>query len=418
MRPAADLIIINAGELVTLSGSSNKPKFGRQMSELGIIENGALAVSGDRIIACGSYDEVMEEVSKTPETVEIDASGRVVMPGFVDCHTHPVFAGSREDEFERRIKGAGYMDILRSGGGIFSTVRATRAAGREELLQKSLRHLDTMLRFGTTTIEAKSGYGLTVEHELKLLLVMEELNKIHPVDIVPTFLVHAIPPEFSSADEYVDFVINEMLPKMRGKAEYCDIFCESDVFGIEQSRRVLANAMKLGFKLKIHADQLSDTGGAVLASGLHAVSASHLDNVSKEGIDALAKSGTIAVLLPGSSFFLDMAYAPAQEMISKGVAVALATDFNPGSCYTESMQIILTLACIKMKMSPAQAISAATINAAHAVNRASKIGSLEAGKQADVIILDVPNHRMIPYHFGVNHVKTVVKKGNVVMDNI
>ena len=414
MKPAADLIITSANELLTLRGHSSSPKTGKEMDDLGIIPDGCLAISEDRIIACGSMDEVLAEVSETPDTVKIDASSRVVMPGFIDSHTHLVFAGGREDEFEQRIKGAGYLDILKSGGGIFNTVRATRAAGKEELIKKSRKHLDTMLKFGTTTVEAKSGYGLTIEDESKQLQVMKELNKIHPVDVIPTFLVHTTPPEFSSREKYIDFVINNMLPKMRGMAEYCDIFCEHEVFDPEHSLQVLTAAKKLGFKLKIHADQLTDMGCARLAAELHAASASHLDHISREGIDAMANSGTVAILLPGAAFFLGSdTYAPAPEMISRGVAVALATDFNPGSCPTESMQIILTLACITMKMSPAQVINAATINAAHAINRADTIGSLEAGKRADVIILDVPNHKCIPYHFGVNLVQTVIKKGRI-----
>ena len=416
MKPTADLIIINANELLTMSGSSSRPRKGKQMDDLGIIRNGALAISKDKIIACGTSDEIMEGVSKTPDTVEIDASNKLVMPGFIDCHTHLVFAGSREDEFEQRIKGASYMDILKSGGGIFNTVRATRAARKEELIKKSLDRLDTMLKFGTTTIEAKSGYGLTIEDESKQLQVMNELNDIHPIEIIPTFLVHTTPSEFSSSREYIDFVISTMLPKIKGMAEYCDIFCEHNVFDIEQSRLVLTAAKKLGFKLKIHADQLTDMGGAELAARLQAASAGHLDHISRKGIDAMAKSNTIAVLLPGASFFLGYdTYAPASEMISKGVAIALSTDFNPGSCPTESMQIILALACIKMKMSPAQAINAATINAAHAINRAETIGSLEVGKKADLIVLNVQNYKCIPYHFGVNLVQTVIKKGKVVI---
>ncbi len=415
MKPVADLIIFNANELLTLSGSSDRPRTGKQMDDLDIIKNGSVAVSKDRIIACGTSDEVMEEVSKTSGTVEIDASNKVVMPGFIDSHTHLVFAGSRENEFEQRIKGGSYMDILKSGGGIFNTVRATRAAGKGELIKKSSGHLDTMLKFGTTTVEGKSGYGLTIEDELKQLHVMKELNKIHSIEVIPTFLVHATPPEFKSSGEYIDSVIDTVLSKMKGMAEYCDIFCEHNVFDLEQSRRLLTAAKKLGFNLKLHADQLTDMGGAELAASLHAVSASHLEHISQEGIDALAKSGTIAVLLPGATFFLGSdTYAPASEMISGGAAVALGTDFNPGSCPTESMQIILTLACIKMRMSPAQAINAATINAAHAINRAGTIGSLEAGKQADVIILNAPNHKFIPYHFGVNLVRTVIKKGKIV----
>jgi imidazolonepropionase len=416
MKPIADLIIINANELLTVSGNSSSSKTGKQMEDLGIILNGSLAVSKDKIIACGSSDEVIDDVLKTPDTVEIDASNKVVMPGFIDSHTHLVFAGSRENEFEERIKGAAYLDILKSGSGILNTVRATRAASKEELIKKSLKHLDTMLKFGTTTIEAKSGYGLTIEDELKQLQVMKELNKIHPIDVIPTFLVHTTPPEFNSKEDYIDFVINDMLPKMHSTAEYCDIFCEQDVFNLDQSWQVLATAEKLGFKLTIHADQLTDIGCVQLAAKLHATSASHLDHISIEGIEVMANSETLAVLLPGASFFLGSdTYAPASEMISKGIAVALATDFNPGSCPTESMQIILTLACIKMKMSPAQAINAATINAAHAINRADIIGSLEVGKRADIIILDVPNHKCIPYHFGVNLVNNVVKKGKIVV---
>ncbi len=416
MKPTADLIIINANELLTSSGNSSSPKTGEQMEDLGIIRNGSLAVSKDKIIACGNSDEVIENVLKAPDTVEIDASDRVVMPGFIDCHTHLVFAGSRENEFEKRIKGASYLDILKSGGGILNTVRATRAASKEELIKKSLKHLDTMLKFGTTTIEAKSGYGLTIKDESKQLQVMNELNKIHPIDIIPTFLVHTTPPEFNSKDEYIDSVINDMLPKMQGMAEYCDIFCEHDVFNPAQSLKVLTAAKELGFKLKIHADQLADAGCAQLAANLHATSAGHLDHISREGINAMANSETIAVLLPGASFFLGSdTYAPASEMISKGLAVALGTDFNPGSCPTESMQIILTLACIKMKMSPAQAINAATINAAHSIDRADIIGSLEVGKRADIIILDVPDYRWIPYHFGVNLIYNVIKKGKILV---
>lgn len=415
MKPVADLIIFNASELLTLSGGSSGPRTGEQMDDLGIIENGSIAVSKGKIIACGDTDKVKEEVSKTAGTMEIDASSKVVMPGFIDTHSHLVFAGSREDEFEQRIRGASYMEILGSGRGIFKTVSATRAASKEELVKKSSGHLDTMLEFGTTTVESKSGYGLTIEHELKQLHVMKELNRVHQVEIIPAFLVHATPPEFKSPEDYMDLVINDMLPKMQGMAEYCDIFCEHDVFDIEQSRRFLTIAKKLGFKVKIHADQLTDMGGAELAASLQASSASHLEHISREGIDALANSGTIAVLLPGATFFLGSdTYAPASQMMYRGVAVALGTDFNPGSCPTESMQIILTLACLKMRMSPAQAINAATINAAHAVDRADTIGSLEAGKQADIIILDAPGHKYIPYHFGVNLVRTVIKKGKVV----
>ncbi len=413
MRPTADLIITNANELLTLSGHSDKPKNGTHMN-LGLIKAGTLAVSENTIIACGTNDEVLAEVMTTSDTLQVDATGKVVMPGFIDCHTHLVFGGFREDEFEQRIKGASYLDILRSGGGILNTVRSTRAASKAELIEKSLGHLNTMLEFGTTTAEAKSGYGLTIDDEMKQLQVIKELNDLHSIDIIPTFLVHTKPPEFKSNQEYVDFVIKTMLPEMQGMAEYCDIFCEQDVFDIEQSRQVLTAAKNLGFKLKIHADQLTDMGAAQLAASLQATSASHLDHISRKGIEEIAASGTIAVQIPGASFFLSSdTYPPATKMISSGVAVALATDFNPGSCPTESMQIILTLACVQMKMSPSQAICAVTINAAHALDRADTIGSLEVGKQADIIILDVPNYRFIPYHFGVNNVETVIKNGKI-----
>lgn len=416
MRPVADLMILNADELLTLSGNSSRPKTGRQLDDLGIIKNGALAIAKDRIIACGTVDEVESSMSLSPDSIIIDASGKVAMPGFIDCHTHLVFAGSREDEFELRIKGTPYLDILKSGGGIQSTVRATRAASKAELVKKSLGHLDTMLKFGTTTIEAKSGYGLTLESELKQLQVMGELNSLHPVEIIPTFLVHVTPPEFETSDKYIEYVINDMLPGILGMAEYCDIFCEQDIFEPAQCEKVLAAAKMTGFKLKLHADQLTPMGGAQLAADIGAVSASHLDHISQSGIAAMADTGTIGVLTPGASFFLGSeAYPPAPDMISGGMALALATDFNPGSCPSESMQIVLTLACIKMKMTPAQVISATTINAAHAINRGDAVGSLEAGKQADVIILDVPNHKMIPYHFGVNLVSRVVKKGKIVI---
>jgi imidazolonepropionase len=415
MKLTADLVITNANELLTISGNSEKPKTGSQMDDLDIIKNGSLAVSKDRIIACGNSEDVLAQISTTSDTIQIDATGKVVMPGFIDCHTHLVFGGSREVEFEQRIKGANYLDILRSGGGILNTVSATRAASKAELIEKSLNHLDTMLAFGTTTIEAKSGYGLTIDAELKQLQVIRELNDLHPIDLIPTFLVHTTPPEFSSSQSYVDFVISDMLPRMQGMAEYCDIFCEQDVFDIKQSRQVLEAAKNLGFKLKIHADQLTDMGGGGLAADMKATSASHLDHISQKGIEKMINSVTIAVLIPGASFFLGSdTYPPAIDMISRGVAVALATDFNPGSCPTESMQIILTLACLHLKMTSAQAICAATINAAHALDRADVIGSLEVGKQADIIILDVPNYRYIPYHFGVNNVQTVIKKGVIV----
>lgn len=415
-REKADLLIVNAEELVTLVGGE-KPRIGKQMQELGIIRNGGLAIKDGRIAAVGKTSEVTK-VFKA-ETV-ISANGKTVLPGFVDPHTHLVFAGSREDEFQMRVEGAYYMEILSAGGGILKTVRETRKASVEKLVDFGLRRLDVVLEHGTTTVEAKSGYGLATKDELKILDVIRRLDQLHAVDIVPTFLgAHAIPPEFQNSPmNYVKLIVEEMIPKVaeKGLVEFCDVFCEKGVFGLEQSRRILFAGKNHGLKPKVHADEMSMLGGAELAADIGATSADHLLFSSDAGVKGMATKGVVAVLLPAAAFSLMTGrYADARKMIDSGVPAALGTDFNP-SCWVENQQLIIAFASHFMRMTPAEAITAATINAAHAIDRAHEVGSLEVGKKADVIVLDVPNHRFLGYRFGVNLVDKVVKNGRLVVD--
>ena len=416
-REKADLLIVNADELITLAGGNQKPRIGRQMRELGIIPHGALAVKDGRIVTVGKTIEVTKAFKA--ENV-ISANGKIVMPGFVDPHTHLVFAGFREDEFQLRVEGASYMEILSSGGGILKTVRETRKANVERLVDFGLKRLDVMLEYGTTTVEAKSGYGLTTKDELKILEATKRINQLHCVDVVPTFLgAHAIPPEYkANPHDYVNLIIEETIPKVAEKrlAEFCDVFCEKNVFSLEQSKRILVAGKNYGLKPKVHADEMSTLGGAELAADLGAVSADHLLFSSVEGIKAMANKGVIAVLLPAAAFSLMIGrYADARLMIDLGVPVALGTDFNP-NCLVENMQLIIAFACHFMKLTSAEALTATTINAAHAIGKANEVGSLEVGKKADIIILDVPNHKFLGYHFGVNLVDKVVKNGRIVID--
>jgi len=416
-REEIDLLIENANELITIRGGSQKPLLGERMKDLGIIKGGSLAVHKGRIVDVGRRQEIKKRF-ESKET--LDASGKVVMPGFIDPHTHLVFSGSRENEFEMRIQGFTYMEILEKGGGILKTVRETRKASEEELLEACKKTLNIMLEYGTTTVEAKSGYGLTASDEAKCLEVVKLLNEEHPVDIVPTFLgAHAVPPEHkNNPDKYVKLVIDEMIPMVarHGLAEFCDVFCEKGVFSIEQSREILLSGKKYGLIPKLHADEMTKLGGAELAAEVQAISADHLLHTSDDGIKALAKQGVIAVLLPGASLSLmTEKYADARKMIRWSVPVALGTDYNP-SCLVESQQIIIALACRQMRMTPAEAIAATTINAAHAIKRAHVVGSLEPDKKADVIVLDVPNHRFLGYRFGANLVDKVIKDGKLVAD--
>jgi len=413
----ADLLIVNANELVTVEGGSQKPRTGAQMRELGIIRNGSLAVKDGKIVAVGKTAEVTK-VFKAENI--INANGKTVLPGFVDAHTHLVFAGSREDEFQMRVEGASYMEILGAGGGILRTVRETRKASVEKLGDLTIERLDVMLEHGTTTVEAKSGYGLTTKDELKILEVVQRANQLHAMDVVPTFLgAHAIPLEYQGSPlGYVGLVVDEMIPKVaeKGLAEFCDVFCEKGVFGLEQTRRILSAGKNFGLKPKVHADEMSQLGGAELAADFGAVSADHLLFSSDEGLRAMADKGVVAVLLPAAAFCLmNGRFADARVMINFGVPVALGTDYSP-SCMVENMQLVIAFTCHFMRLAPAEAITAATINAAHALGRANDVGSLEVGKRADVVVLDAPNHKFLGYHFGVNLVDKVVKNGRIVVD--
>lgn len=408
---------MNAEELLTLADGGLKPRTGRQMRELGIVRDGALAIREGRIVAVGKTRDVMKTFRA--ENI-ISAKGKVVLPGFVDPHTHLVFAGSREDEFQMRVEGASYMEILSSGGGILKTVRETRRARVEKLVDLGLERLDTMLAHGTTTLEAKSGYGLSTADELKILEATRRLNQLHCMDVVSTFMgANAVPPEYSgNSEEYVGLIIGEMIPKVveKGLAEFCDVFCERGTFSLEQTKRILVRGKNHGLKPKIHADEMSMLGGAEIAADVGAVSAEHLLFSSVEGIKAMVEKGVIAVLLPAAAFSLMMGrYADARLMIDCGVPVALGTGFS-ADCWVENQQLVIAMACHFMRMTPAEAITAATVNAAFAVNRAGEVGSLEVGKRADVIILNVPNHKFLGYRFGVNLADKVIKNGRLVVD--
>jgi imidazolonepropionase len=411
---SVDLIIKNASELLTLSLAFKEEETG-----LGIVQNGALAVKNGKIVWIGKTNELSKSWVLRRNGKEIDATGKVVMPGLIDSHTHLIFAGSREREFEQRLQGLSYLEIAERGGGILSTVEATRKASFEELYLLGKKRLNRMLSRGVTTIEAKSGYGLSLGDELKILEVMRTLGEGHPVDIVPTFLgAHSVPKEFkNNRKDYIDLLTEEMIPRIaEGKlAEFCDVFCEEKAFNLEESRKILETGKRYGLKPKIHADQLSSGGGAELAAEVGAYSADHLEYVSPNGIERMAEKGVTAILLPGASFFLSMKkIPPAREMIGKGVRVALATDSNPGSSMTESLPLIMTMGCTMYRMLPGEVIQATTIWAAKSMGRENDIGRLEAGKQADIAIFDIPNYRYLPYHFGVDHVDTVIKKGKVV----
>jgi imidazolonepropionase len=389
------------------------------MRELAIFRDAAVLVREGVIAAVGDASAV--EPQAETGAVRIDARHSVVMPGFVDAHTHPVFAGTREDEYEMRAEGFSYQEIAARGGGIRSTVRKTREASEDELFGQALPRMRLLLEHGTTTIEAKSGYGLTLDDELKILRVIKRLNAETPLTLIPTFLgAHELPDEYRQArEDYIRLVTDEMLPRVaaEGLARYCDVFCESHVFTVDETRRVLSRAKDLGLRNRIHAEQLSLSGGARLAAVLEAASADHLEWIDDQGINALAQSGVIAVLLPGAVFNLGLSrYAPARAMIEAGLPIALATDFNPGSSPTPSMQMILSIACTQMRMTPAEAITASTINGAYSLDSGDTIGSLEPGKQADLVVYDCPDYRQIPYLFGVNHASVVIKSGRVVFD--
>ncbi len=417
----ATLIIKNATQVVTSRGGSKSPLTGKHQGEITVIEDGSVAICEDKIIAVGTTEEVEKDVDLVPETRIIDARGMVVLPGLVDPHTHVVFGGSREHELSLKLEGVPYLEILARGGGILSSVESTRAASKDELISRGIKYCRQMLAQGTTTAEAKSGYGLSTEAEIKTLEAVLQVDAAQPVDLVPTFLgAHAIPKEYKGdPDRYLDLVINEMLPLVvkNSLARYCDVFCEEGVFSVQQSRRVLAAARDMGLELKIHADEIVPLGGAELAAELGAVSADHLLVISDQGISDMADKGVIGVLLPGTTFYLrEEHFAPARKMIEAGVPVALATDFNPGSSPNNNLQLIINIACLYLRMTPAEVINAITINAAHALGRGSEIGSLEEGKIADIVIFDAPNYDYLAYRYGTNLVSKVVKNGQLVLE--
>lgn len=408
-------LIRNASELVTLAGKA--PRFGADMKEIGLIKDGAVYMEDGVIRRVGRTEEVLRE--GIPEDTEIlDAAGKTVLPGFVDSHTHFIFGGYRAEEFGWRLKGDSYMSIMERGGGINATVEKTRAASLEELKQAGRDRLRTMLEFGVTTVEGKSGYGLDTETEIRQLQAMKELEEEGPLEIVRTFLgPHSVLPEYKGRErEFLDLMLQKVMPevKRQGLAEFADIFTEKNVFSIEDSRYYLNAAKAMGFALKIHADEMVSLGGASLAAETGCISADHLLKASDEGIRALKASGTIATLLPATAFCLKEEFAPARKMIDAGCAVAMASDLNPGSCFTNSIPLLMALGCIYMNMSIEEVITALTINGAAAVGRQDRIGSLEPGKQADIVILRFPSISFIPYHTAINLVETVIKKGEVV----
>ena len=409
----SSLAVLHAAQLVTLNGPK-RPRVGKELSELGIIRDGGLLIRDGKIEKVGSSSEIEKHAG---DSEIVDAHGCVVMPGFVDAHTHLVFAGNRLDDFERRARGETYEQIAKAGGGIWSTVAKTRAATEAELLAQAKEHANWFLRCGTTTVEAKSGYGLTVEDELKILRVMRQLREEMRLEIVPTFLgAHAVPRELSP-DEYLEIVIDQMLPRVSAEklAEFCDVFCERGYFDIDRSRKILSAAKNLGLSLRGHVDQLTNSGGAKLMAEIGATTADHLEQTDEQGIAALQKANVQPVLLPGSVYALGSTRYPcAREMIDAGLEVVLATDFNPGSSPTPSMPMVLSLACTQMKMSPAEAITASTVNAAYSVKRGDKIGSLEPGKLANFVVFDCEDYRELAYWFGMPQTHAVYVRGDCV----
>ncbi len=416
------MLIHSAQQLLTLAGG---PQRGKDLGRLEIIPDGAVLIQDEKIAAIGKTDELRLAYPNEPA---LDASGKVVMPGFVDPHTHAIWAGDRSAEFELRLEGKTYMEILAAGGGILASVRAARTCTLETLLNETRPRLNSMFAYGTTTAEVKTGYGLRTAAELRMLQALLILDKEGPLEIAPTFLgAHAIAPEFRDRpDDYTDLICNTMLPVLNdwwpnqapfAEMPFVDVFCETGAFSLAQSRLILSKARELGFPLKIHADEFDNLGGASLAAELGAVSADHLVKTSQEDIQALAHSDTVAVSLPCTPFGLaDPHYTPARAILEAGGLLAIATDINPGTAWCESMQFAIALACRYLRLTPAQAIAAATINAAAAIARADRIGSLEVGKQADLLVLSVPDYRHLGYRFGINLVQTVIKKGRAYPD--
>lgn len=416
----ADLIIKNIDNLITLRGP-NRARVKKEMREIGLIKNGVIAIKGDKIIYVGE-DKLPKDIETDKNTIFIDGKGKTVTPGLVDSHTHLIHEGSREHELAMKLKGAGYLEILEAGGGIHSTVKATREATFDQLYRKAKNSLDIMLGYGVTTVEAKSGYGLDdFDTEIKQMEVAKKLNEDHHVDIVSTFMgAHAIPPKYKdNPRKFIDLIIGEMIPEVekRKLARFCDVFCEKGVFTVEEAREILEAGLKHGLLPKVHADEIESLGGAELAAEVGCITADHLVAASDKGIDMMAEKGVIANLLPATSFNLQTGkFAKAKKMIEKGVPVALSTDYNPGSCPTENMQLVMSFASIIMKLTPEEVITAATINGAASLKLEDKIGSIEHGKKADLVIFEAPNLDYIIYHFGINHTDKVIKNGKIAFE--
>ena len=412
-------LITGASQLLTLRGGA--PRRGNSLSKLGIVKDGAVLVCDGRIVAVGTRAQV--EIRKDAKQADkLDVGGRVVLPGFVDSHTHLIHAASRAEEYELKIHGASYEEIARKGGGILNSVKKLRAAGAEELKARARTALEGFSSYGTTTVEAKSGYGLDVASELKILQLQKELNSEQPLEIVSTFLAaHVVPAEFrgksNGAGKYIALLLEQMLPEVvnEGLAEFCDVFCDRGAFTRAEARRILSEAKDFGLAPRLHAEQLTRTGATQLGVELGAVSCDHLERVNAADIRALAQSQTVATLLPGCDFHLGWReYAPARKLIESGAVVALATDYNPGTSPTVSVPMVLSLACTQLRMTPAEAIAAATINAAYALRRYKRIGSLEVGKQADLAVFEVEDYREIPYYFGMQLCWMTMKRGEIV----
>lgn len=413
----ADFAIINANELTTFRGKSDRPQIREEMSDLGLVEDGAVAVKDGRIVAVGTTKDVLNKLEKGFEV--IDASGKLVTPGLIDPHVHLVFAGSREEELEAMaVKGIPYLEIKAKGGGMPTTLRKTGEASTEELLKRTAKILDTMLICGTTTIEAKSGYEMTFRGEIRQMEIMNTLGKTHPIDIIPTFMAQGIPFEYENkVDKLTDEIVKKWIPEVAKKkmAEYCDVFCEKGYFNVQQSRRILETGREYGMKLRIHADWLAHSGGAKLGAELGVVSADHLIFTPPEEVEALVRRGVIGTFLPTTPFCYLGTYAKARDIINKGLPIALATDLSAADM-CESMQTMMNIAVLQMKMTTEEALAASTINAAHSIEKAHEIGSLEEGKKADIVVFDAPNHKYLSYHYGINLAEKVFKNGRLVAE--
>jgi imidazolonepropionase len=422
LKHDADLLVVNAGQLLTLAREDGQPRTGAALGDLGIVERGAFAASAGRIVAVGTRDEVEGAIHPRPDCEVVDAGGAVVMPGFVDCHTHTVFAKFRLDEYEWRVAGTPYARIAERGGGIARSVADVHEMDEQSLFAVSERRLVGCMKYGTTTIEIKSGYGLDLENELKMLRVIRRLAKKSPMTVVATFLgAHSLPKSYGDRrEEFIKLVTEEMIPAVaaEGLAEYNDVFSETGVFTVEEAERILRAGQRVGLKARLHADELDDTRSAELAARIGAVSADHLTKINPRGMAGMVGAGVFAVLLPGTSFGLpSLHFAPAREMIEAGMRVALASDFNPGSSTSESLPMMIAIACSHMKMNPAEAIAASTYNPAFVLGREREVGSLEVAKRADFLVLDCEDYREIPNRFGINPVARVYIGGRACVGN-